>query len=749
MIVNPDLVKASIRRLGKYNVQARSEDLGDGPRSLSDSQKKNRFKALLAATGDPDRARRTLERFIGGNDLVSINYLVRGMIAGESVCRIRLHNSNGKLVGYGTGFLIGLGVVMTNHHVLSSADEAAYAKCDFNYQLDERDSECSSCSFICEPRRLCHANKELDFAVVAVAETSEDGKTPLSKFRWLPLRAEPGKAAPGEYLSIIQHPNGERKQVCVRENKLLKYDDKTVWYQTDTVPGSSGSPVLNNLWQVVGLHHSGVPKMDGQGRWLAKNGKRWDPSMDETEVDWIANEGIRISQICAYLQARLGNNTLIQGVLRAEDPLPPHDEATMERADRVTKTVRDGKILINVPIEIGISVGGMGPGSDGPARAAAAATTAAGAAARDGASVNGNGNGNGNGNANGNGFGHVRVDGAAVESVDIDQSNILQRPGYNTKFLGTGDLEVPLPTVTDSKLKNQVLEWNYKGKKGRELKYYNYSVLMHEQRKMAFVAAVNIDGNKLQDVGKREGDQWYPDPRVGDRQITTKDFYSVQLREAAGRALNPFDRGHLVRRLDGTWGASVAIAKRNGDDTFHYTNCTPQFWKFNQGSGSGAARLWAGLEDYVLAHAAKGMKLSVFNGPIFDAPRAKMDDGDGTPYPDPSGDREEDPKLLEVSIPRWFWKVMAWKNEEDQLSASAYLLSQEAFLDKIDDLEEMKLRPLTEAQARAFQVSFAALEKLTGISFKVLRDADDLSHEAMDIARPLTSFDDLAPVKRF
>ena len=44
----------------------------------------------------------------------------------------------------------------------------------------------------------------------------------------------------------------------MRENKLIKYTDHTLWYQTDTVAGSSGSPVFNNSWQVAALHHLGA-----------------------------------------------------------------------------------------------------------------------------------------------------------------------------------------------------------------------------------------------------------------------------------------------------------------------------------------------------------------------------------------------------------------------------------------------------------------------------------------------------------
>jgi endonuclease G len=66
--------------------------------------------------------------------------------------------------------------------------------------------------------------------------------------------------SPGEYLTIIQHPSGGDKQIALRENQLLKIDTHTLWYRTDTSPGSSGSPVFNDVWQVVALHHSGVPK---------------------------------------------------------------------------------------------------------------------------------------------------------------------------------------------------------------------------------------------------------------------------------------------------------------------------------------------------------------------------------------------------------------------------------------------------------------------------------------------------------
>ncbi|MEO5742223.1 MAG: hypothetical protein ABIS29_16680, partial [Vicinamibacterales bacterium] len=64
-----------------------------------------------------------------------------------------------------------------------------------------------------------------------------------------------------------------------------------------------GSPVFNDQWEVVALHHSGIPRKDGSGRILTRDGKVWTAAMGETAVDWVANEGVRISRILKHLQA--------------------------------------------------------------------------------------------------------------------------------------------------------------------------------------------------------------------------------------------------------------------------------------------------------------------------------------------------------------------------------------------------------------------------------------------------------------
>jgi endonuclease G, mitochondrial len=74
-----------------------------------------------------------------------------------------------------------------------------------------------------------------------------------------------------------------------------------IHYTSDTERGSSGSPVLNDQFEILALHHKTVPKYNQKGEPLARNGQIWTPAMGEDEIDSIANEGIRISSIFTAL----------------------------------------------------------------------------------------------------------------------------------------------------------------------------------------------------------------------------------------------------------------------------------------------------------------------------------------------------------------------------------------------------------------------------------------------------------------
>ncbi len=91
-----------------------------------------------------------------------------------------------------------------------------------------------------------------------------------------------------------------------------------------------------------------------------------------------------------------------------------------------------------------------------------------------------------------------------------------------------------------------------------------------------------------------------------------------------------FDRGHLVRRLDPCWGDDGEVTNAN-EDTFHFTNCSPQHKDLNQ-------KTWLELENYVLNRATdNNFLVTVFTGPVL-SPVDGYYDG--------------------VQIPSEFWKVV-------------------------------------------------------------------------------------------
>lgn len=244
------------------------------------------------------------ERVIGKSDLLSINYLDRGRRAARAVCRIRLPMEGG--LAWATGFLAGPGLLITNNHVLATPSEAAQALAEFAYEHDIDGVVREPVAFNLDPGTLFFTSAELDITLAAVAPLASDG-TPLERYGWLALLPMTGKSVDGEWVSMVQHPEGQPKQIAIHASQIVKLEQQDtrtdlssfIHYSTDTQPGSSGSPVLNDQWQVIAIHHKAVP----------------DP---ERPGEWVANQGVRVSAVFGLLERHRLEN---EHVARALDRL--------------------------------------------------------------------------------------------------------------------------------------------------------------------------------------------------------------------------------------------------------------------------------------------------------------------------------------------------------------------------------------------------------------------------------------------
>lgn len=200
-----------------------------------------------------------LEKLLGAKStLLDVSFLAGGLRVAPSVTRLRCEFSLHTY--HGTGFRIGDDLILTNHHVLHDweAGREVAKKVDlwFDYEVDDHGKN--------KPVKLYRG----DVASI-VGDGAQDWaviRTPAplpGDYPILPLGGSK-PVEPEARVYIIQHPNGGQKQIGMHNNLVSHADDEVIRYLTDTLPGSSGSPVFNDWWEVVALHHRWV-RVPGDG----------------------------------------------------------------------------------------------------------------------------------------------------------------------------------------------------------------------------------------------------------------------------------------------------------------------------------------------------------------------------------------------------------------------------------------------------------------------------------------------------
>lgn len=173
-----------------------------------------------------------------------VTFLEKGFLAARSVGRVEYQGHK-----LGTAFLVASDLVLTSAHVVEKVSELKKGGIRFNIGLDVPEQW-----RYFDEEVVRSSIKELDFSLLRLQSPIENATVALSD-EW---------AYSDQYANILQHPYGGLMQVALRYNTIVHADNTRFYYVADTEEGSSGAPIFNDGWQVIGLHRAGI--VDGDSR---------------------------------------------------------------------------------------------------------------------------------------------------------------------------------------------------------------------------------------------------------------------------------------------------------------------------------------------------------------------------------------------------------------------------------------------------------------------------------------------------
>lgn len=194
---------------------------------------------------------------MGQNTMLPVNFLAKGVQKSRAVGKVEIKIGSSS-INVGTGFLFKIEdkedlFFITNYHVINDKKYISKTRIIFDYELDMDGNSIASKSFKINETGpwYCSPVHEYDATIFKLV----DEKKELKKYGYLELKDV--EVEKNNFVNIVQHPGGQMKQISLYHNIVTNTTDRVVQYLTDTLKGSSGSPVFNSDWEVIALHHSG------------------------------------------------------------------------------------------------------------------------------------------------------------------------------------------------------------------------------------------------------------------------------------------------------------------------------------------------------------------------------------------------------------------------------------------------------------------------------------------------------------
>jgi S1-C subfamily serine protease len=233
-----------------------------------------------------------LEKVFGAERFQSLEWYRTGLARCAGVARIGLERSR----GVGTGFLVRgtslhptLGdelYLLTNSHVVSPNPEVPIAITPEEALVTfEGLPGAEGKTWTVKQLIFTSPIRELDATLLQLDR-------PVAGVEPYPVAAHLPRLDGQQRVYVVGHPQGGGLSFSLQDNLLLDWDQHKVHYRTPTEPGSSGSPVFDDQWRLIALHHAGRSDM---------------PRLNGRPGTYAANEGINIHAIAARLNAVRGS----------------------------------------------------------------------------------------------------------------------------------------------------------------------------------------------------------------------------------------------------------------------------------------------------------------------------------------------------------------------------------------------------------------------------------------------------------
>lgn len=223
--------------------------------------------------------------------------LTKGSRVTSSVCKIETVDG----IAFGTGFLVAPDLILTNYHVIPKARAVdKKTKARFLDIMDEYGNR--QRGFVVDIKELItfseydknDSSEYLDFSLLKLSVNIEE------KFQIKPIIINPEVISnEGDMSIIVQYPGGKSEAgqplqfVLDAKSKIIKKVKNRIRYTTNTRNGSSGAPVFNLNWEVIGIHHASATT---------------DERIHNAEDIYAYNQGISIKPIYEQIKKYLTIN---------------------------------------------------------------------------------------------------------------------------------------------------------------------------------------------------------------------------------------------------------------------------------------------------------------------------------------------------------------------------------------------------------------------------------------------------------